>query len=295
MAQAVKKTFWSDFRRFFLRGLVTLLPTILTIVLLFKCFEFIQNNISVHITEGVINIVLLSTTDYPKVTDDLKEEYLTEHKLSESDIADPEADNPEKIKPAVLKDIRLWALRDKWKHGFRSLVGFMLAIILVYIVGRLLASYVGRKLWQLFEGTVQRIPAFKQVYPYVKQVTEYLFGENKIQFSRVVAVQYPRKGIWSLGLVTGAGFRHMEQTNKENYLTVFIPSSPTPVTGYVIHVLKEEVIDLPITIEEALRFTVSGGVIVPPHQVLPTQQIELNPGSPLETKITQNPAGTDSS
>ena len=294
MAQALKKTFWSDFRRFFLRGLVTLLPTILTIVLLFKCFEFIQNNISVHITEGVIHIVLLSTTDYPKVTDELKEEYLTEHKLSGLDIADPEADNPEKIKPAVLKDMRLWALRDKWKHGFRSLVGFMLAIILVYIVGRLLASYVGRKLWQLFEGTVQRIPAFKQVYPYVKQVTEYLFGENKIQFTRVVAVQYPRKGIWSLGLVTGAGFRHMEQTNKENYLTVFIPSSPTPVTGYVIHVLKEDVIDLPISIEEALRFTVSGGVIVPSHQALPTQQIELNPGPPLGPKLTQSPAGTDS-
>ncbi|KPK74720.1 MAG: hypothetical protein AMJ79_13320, partial [Phycisphaerae bacterium SM23_30] len=65
---------------------------------------------------------------------------------------------------------------------------------------------------------------------------------------------------------------------KEDLLTIFIPSSPTPVTGYVIYVRKEEVIDLPITIEEALRFTASGGVIVPDHQALPTDRDKLIKG-----------------
>jgi len=269
MVKKSDKKFWLDFRRFFLRGLATLLPTVLTIVLLVKCYEFIQENISVHLTEGVIHIVLLSTDDYPHPEDEDYDDYKAEHKLEKID----------KTKPAEVEDVRLWMLRQKWKRAPWSVIGFILAIILVYIVGRLLASFIGHKVWQLFEGTVQRIPGFKQVYPYIKQVTDYLFGENKVEFSRVVAVPYPRKGLWSLGLVTGAGLRSMSEKADDEFLTVFIPSSPTPITGYVIHVKKDEVIDVPITIEEALRFTVSGGVIVPGHEVLPTQRIELKSAS----------------
>ncbi|MCK5271673.1 MAG: DUF502 domain-containing protein [Sedimentisphaerales bacterium] len=279
MVKKSDKKFWLDFRRFFLRGLATLLPTVLTIVLLVKCYEFIQENISVHLTEGVIHIVLLVTDDYPSPADEDYKEYKAEYKLEKID----------KTNPAEVEDVRLWMLRQKWKHGPWSVIGFILAIILVYIVGRLLASFIGRKVWQLFEGTVQQIPGFKQVYPYIKQVTDYLFGENKVEFSRVVAVPYPRKGLWSLGLVTGAGFRSMHETADEEFLTVFIPSSPTPITGYVIHVKKDEVIDVPITIEEALRFTVSGGVIVPGHEVLPTQRIELKSASLTDRiKTTDN-------
>ncbi len=279
MVKKSDKKFWLDFRRFFLRGLATLLPTVLTIVLLVKCYEFIQENISVHLTEGVIHVVLLATDDYPNPADEDYEDYEAEYKLEKI-----ERDNLDEV-----KEVRLWMLRQKWKRAPWSVVGFILAIILVYIVGRLLASFIGRKVWQLFEGAVQRIPGFKQVYPYIKQVTDYLFGENKVEFSRVVAVPYPRKGLWSLGLVTGAGFRSMHETADEEFLTVFIPSSPTPVTGYVIHVKKDEVIDVPITIEEALRFTVSGGVIVPGHEILPTQRIELKSASrTARIKATDN-------
>ena len=277
MARTEKKSFWSDFRRFFLRGVATLLPTVLTIVVLVKCFEFVQQHISVHITEGVIRLVVLSTESYPKTDKEDLTNYINENKpgLDASKKADRGlvSDNPEEQ-----KSLRLWKLRQQWKSGPLSLVGFVLAIVLVYIIGRILASYVGRKLWQFFEMAVQQVPGFKQVYPYVKQVTDFLFGEKKIEFTRVVAVPYPRKDIWSIGLVTGAGFRYMGEKVKEEFLTVFIPSSPTPITGYVIHVKKEEVIDLPISIEEALRFTVSGGVVVPTHQALPTQRIELSPG-----------------
>ena len=258
MGETHEKTFWADFRRFFLRGLATILPTVLTIVLMLKCFEFVQGNISIHINEGVIRVVLLATDGYPKVADEDFEQYRKDHNLEAVDREDR----------GVVRVIRLGILRERWNTGWRSLVGFLLAIILVYFVGRLLASYFGRKIWQLFEGMVQQVPGFKQVYPYVKQITDYLFGEKRVEFTQVVVVPYPRKGLWSLGLVTGAGFRSLKQTLAEDFITVFIPSSPTPVTGYVIHVKKEEVIDVPITIEEALRFTVSGGVIVPSHQEL---------------------------
>ncbi|MBN1844668.1 MAG: DUF502 domain-containing protein [Sedimentisphaerales bacterium] len=268
MGSAHKEGFWKDFRRFFFRGLATLLPTVLTIVLLFKCFEFIQKNISIHITRGMIYVVVYVTDKYPGISTDDQAEFRKEH------------DIPDETAAAELrKEMRRWKLENQWAEGPQSLIGFFIAIILVYVLGRLLASYLGRKFWGVFEGTVQRVPGFKQVYPYVKQVTEFLFSERKISFtSKVVAVPYPRQGIWSLGLVTGSGFRKVSETTGQELVTVFIPSSPTPVTGYVIYVKKEEIIDLPITIEEALRFTISGGVIVPDHQVLPGQAIDLQPG-----------------
>jgi len=103
------------------------------------------------------------------------------------------------------------------------------------------------------------------VYPYVKQVTDFLVGDTtgQIQFNRVVAVQYPRKGLWSVGLVTGDTMGRIEARAERKCITVFMPSSPTPFTGYVITVPVEDTIELAISIDEALRFTVSGGVILP--------------------------------
>jgi len=276
MAKASGNGFWHDFKRFFFRGLATILPTLLTIVVLVKCFEFIQDNISVHITRGIIYAAVHTFDDYPKISESDEIEYKKKYNL-------PGSATTSKNR----KEIRQWKLTQQWTRGPQSLIGFVIAVILVYILGRLLASFIGRKLWKLFEQTVQQVPGFKQVYPYVKQVIDFLFADKKISFSRVVAVPYPRKGIWSVGLVTGAGFRSLAETNKEEYLTVFIPSSPTPITGYVIYVKKEDVIDLPITLEEALRFTVSGGVIVPGHQMLPGQQQEMKSGPVI--KISAGP------
>ena len=95
-----------------------------------------------------------------------------------------------------------------------------------------------------------------------------------MEFSRVVAVEYPRKGIWSLGLVTGPGMRTVHEQLGGDLLTVFIPSSPTPVTGYTITVRRNEVIDLPMSIDDAFRFTISGGVIMPINQQRSQSEVE---------------------
>jgi uncharacterized membrane protein len=87
--------------------------------------------------------------------------------------------------------------------------------------------------------------------------------EKKKMFSRVVAVEYPRKGIWSIGLVTGSGIKRVVDNAKREFLTVLIPTSPTPFTGFVIMVPKKQTIELDMTIEEAFRFAVSAGVIAP--------------------------------
>jgi uncharacterized membrane protein len=117
----------------------------------------------------------------------------------------------------------------------------------------------------MIEKFIMNTPFLKQVYPYVKQITDFLLTqeEQKKMFSRVVAVEYPRNGIWSMGLVTGSGLKKIIDNMEKEFLTVLIPTSPTPFTGFVIMVPKEQVIDLDMTIEEALRFAVSAGVIAP--------------------------------
>jgi uncharacterized membrane protein len=152
-----------------------------------------------------------------------------------------------------------------WIDVALSVAGFLIALLGVFIVGAFLASVVGRTLWRMVEKFIMNTPFLKQVYPYVKQVTDFLLTQEdqKKMFSRVVAVEYPRKGIWSMGLVTGSGLKKIVDNVEKEFLTVLMPTSPTPFTGFVIMVPKEQAIDLDMTIEEAFRFAVSAGVIVP--------------------------------
>jgi uncharacterized membrane protein len=155
-----------------------------------------------------------------------------------------------------------------WIDGALTVAGFLIALVAVCIVGALLASVVGRTLWRMTERSIMNTPLLRRVYPYVKQITDFILTqeEQKKLFSRVVAVEYPRKGIWSIGFVTGSGLKKVVDNVKKEFLTVLIPTSPTPFTGFVITVPKKQTIDLDMTVEEALRFIVSGGVITPAKQ-----------------------------
>ena len=156
-------------------------------------------------------------------------------------------------------------LEKLWIDEALSIAGFLVALIAVCIVGALLASVVGKTLWRMVEKFIMNTPFLRQIYPYVKQVTDFLLTqkEQKRMFSRVVAVEYPRKGIWSMGMVTGSGLKKVADNVEKEFLTILIPTSPTPFTGFVIMVPKEQTMDLDMTIEEALRFAVSAGVIAP--------------------------------
>jgi len=215
------------FRSYFLRGLAVLLPSILTIWIFLWGYKFIQENISVYINRGIVRLVM-SLQD-------------GQHYLTEEDM------------------VRFWV------DGWGSIAGFLIAVVMVCIVGVVLTSVVGRTLWRMIEKFIMNTPFLKQVYPYVKQITDFLLNpeEQKKLFSRVVLVEYPRKGIWSVGMVTGSGIKKIIDKTGKEFLSVFIANSPSPLTGFVILVPKDEVIDAGMTIEDAIRFIVSGGVISP--------------------------------
>jgi uncharacterized membrane protein len=214
-------------RRYFLRGLAVLLPTILTIWVFVWGYKLIQQNIGKYINIWLVNLILF---------------FQGENGMTRQ------------------------ALEKIWVDGAGSIAGFLVALIAVFFVGVMLASVVGKALWAMVEKSIMNTPFLKQVYPYIKQVTDFIFtpeDEKKSMFSRVVAVEYPRKGIWTIGLVTGPGPEKVNRKTDKDLVSILIPTSPTPFTGFVIMVPKEDTIDMDINIEEALRFTISAGVITP--------------------------------
>jgi uncharacterized membrane protein len=216
------------FKRYFFRGLAVLLPTTLTIGILAWGYSVVQENITRYINMGLVELI---------------------HYMQAP--GGPDKD-------------RLTAIFVDGYAG--SAVGFLIALAIVVLVGALLASVAGKALWRIVEGFIMNTPILRRVYPYVKQVTDFVFseeGDQRKMFSRVVAVEYPRKGVWSLGFVTGSGFRKIAEGSHKEFLTVMIPTSPTPVTGYVVVVAKEETVTLDMTVEEAFRFLISGGVVAP--------------------------------
>jgi uncharacterized membrane protein len=219
-------TFSQDFKRFFLRGLAALLPTLITLWLLVKIWDFLWESIGQRLLWAIKNC----------------QYYLGQPYSQWGDIQ------------------RFWD-RHAW---LGAIIGVGLSVILVYIVGLLVGNLIGRTFWKLGETLVMRVPIIRAIYPAVKQVTDFVLQDKQqLQSSHVVAVQPHEKGIWSIGLVTGSGIRALSQSAGEEMVSVFVPSSPTAFSGYVLLVPRQNVVELPMTVEEAMRLLVSGGVISP--------------------------------
>ncbi|MDF1742668.1 MAG: DUF502 domain-containing protein, partial [Gimesia sp.] len=140
-------------------------------------------------------------------------------------------------------------------------------IVALYFLGRFVTARVGSWMVLKFEqGVLARLPVVSNVYSSVKQVTDFFFSERTVNYSRVVAVEYPRRGIWSLGFVTGDSMLEMTVTAGEPLVAILIPTSPMPVTGYTMSIPKSEIVDLNITVDQAFQFCLSCGVLVPPQQ-----------------------------
>ncbi len=266
MAADSSHSFWADFRRFFVRGLGVLLPSVLTIWLVVQAYKFVKDRVAEPINQ-ITRVVVIKTlplivtdaTAHPewyKVTDQEIQDEATRRRAEK--LPDPE--NREIIVAELrMKGLTQWWQRREWLDA----IGLILAIVLFYLAGRIFGGFIGRRVQNRIESTLARVPIFKQVYPYVKQLVDFMLGETKIEFKRVVFIEYPRKGIWSLGFATGAPPTPVQNLRPEELVTVFVPSSPTPFTGYTLTIARSEIIEADYTVEEALRFTVSGGVLVP--------------------------------
>ncbi|HWP39277.1 MAG TPA: DUF502 domain-containing protein [Tepidisphaeraceae bacterium] len=228
-------TFAEDFKRFFVRGLAALLPTLITVAIIWYILNFLWNSVGWYLIQ-VIKQVWLGLV------------------------------NAGLVQPTSAGHIgRVWG--EEQLHT--RVVGVLLAIVLIYILGLLVGNLIGRTFWKILENAVMKIPIVRAIYPAVKQVTDFLLSDRTQQFraSRVVAIQPHERGIWSIGLVTGQGPGAMNEATGQEMVMVFLPNSPAAFSGYVVVVPRNEVVELPLTVEEAMRLFVSGGVIVPGSQI----------------------------
>lgn len=151
----------------------------------------------------------------------------------------------------------------------------LLFLLLLYLVGRFMAAEIGRFFWSRFEHLVKQLPIISNVYGAVKQVSDFIFGEREIQYSRIVAIEWPRRGIWVLALVTSEGLPQMEKLIGEPTYGVLVPTSPMPLTGFTLTVPKSEAHDIGISLDQAIQFIVSCGVVTVPEQMDPAIEVEV--------------------
>ncbi|MEM1331003.1 MAG: DUF502 domain-containing protein [Planctomycetota bacterium] len=270
-----QRGFGQDFKQFFGRGLAILLPSILTLWILWQLAVFVYNNVGQPINQ-VVRLAIIEIT--PRVVPDeslpswfsVTATELTDAR-EQGGIAGESIPGLEQMEDAEARQaVRRAKFRTVWNdYWVLEASGLIVAIVLIYFSGLLLGGLIGRRIYSQLESLLARIPGFKQVYPHVKQVTEMVLGERPIAFNRVVLVEYPRRGIYTVGLVTGNGLKSVADAAGSDILTVFIPSTPTPFTGFTITVPVPDVIDLPIAVDEAVRFFLTGGVLVPSSEQRP--------------------------
>jgi len=140
-------------------------------------------------------------------------------------------------------------------------------LLVLYLLGRFLAAGIGRFFWMQFERVVHRLPLIRNVYSSVKQVTDFMFSERDLEYTRVVAIEYPRKGVWMIAFVTGEGLMDIRCAVNEPMVALLVPTSPMPFAGFTVMVKKSETIDMNITLDQALQYMISCGVVAPKQQV----------------------------
>ena len=150
-----------------------------------------------------------------------------------------------------------------WLEGVGTMAALALGVLFVYLLGWSLAGVMGRRFIKWADTLFSRLPVVSYIYPHAKQLSDFLFGGRKLRFNRVVAIEYPRKGLYTIGFVTSDGITGLSRRSGRKLVAVFVPTSPTPFTGWTVLVDENEVLPVNMTVDESVRFAVTCGVITP--------------------------------
>ena len=200
--------------RFFVKGILFILPVFLSCWIIFKIVQFMSNIIPSSIIDKIIYLTSLS----------------------------------DRVPDMVL----------------RTILGFILTVILIYVAG-LFLSVVGKRFFNKVEKSFfYNIPVFGVIYKTIKQILDSISNPSKNSFKKVVMVEFPRKEVWTIGFVTGES----KNDNDEEYYHVIVPTTPNPTSAYLIFILKDQVKETDITIDEGIKAILSGGVVTPKKNYL---------------------------
>ncbi len=153
-------------------------------------------------------------------------------------------------------------------------IGTILTLLVVFITGLLTANIIGQKLVSFWEGVLWRIPVVKSIYWGIKQVSDTLFSSQGVAFRKALLVQYPREGSWTIAFMTGQPGGDVINHLKGEYISVYVPTTPNPTSGFFLMMPKSDVIELDMNVDTALKYIISMGVVSPNNE-------NSNPGQPI--------------
>lgn len=146
-------------------------------------------------------------------------------------------------------------------------IGAILTILIVLTTGLIATNFFGMQLIRLWEQLLNRLPVVKSIYSSVKQVSDTLFSDSGNAFRKAVLVQFPHAGAWTIAFLTGTPGGDVVNHLQGDYVSVFVPTTPNPTSGYFVMLAKADVIELEMTVDEALKYIISMGVVTPGHKI----------------------------
>ncbi len=145
-------------------------------------------------------------------------------------------------------------------------LGLVILVLALTLIGFLTANFLGRMMLRLGEGVVSRMPVIRNIYSALKQIFETVLSNRAQSFSEVVLVEFPRREMWTLGLVVGPAYGEVSQKIGAELFNVFVPTTPNPTSGYLVFVPRSQMTKLEMTVEDCLKMIISGGIVVPVPQ-----------------------------
>lgn len=174
---------------------------------------------------------------------------------------------------ANITDPLLFFLPKTWTHApdgggmywWWSLFALLLAVLLISLIGRLARNFIGEKMIQMLDLFLLRVPLLNKIYGAIKQVNEAFISGNKSSFQQVVLVEFPRAGLHSVGFITGAPGGEFRQKTNETLVSVFVPTTPNPTSGFIVLIPERQVTKLNMSVADGIKFIISLGSVAPEH------------------------------
>ena len=144
-------------------------------------------------------------------------------------------------------------------------LGVIFALVILLLIGAATSNFIGKKLVNWWDGLLNRIPVVRSVYAAVKQVSDTLFSDKGNAFRKALLIQWPREGLWTVAFLTGKPGHSVGQQLGDGYISVYVPTTPNPTSGYMMLVREADCRPLDMSVDEALTYVISMGVIIPPE------------------------------
>ena len=145
-------------------------------------------------------------------------------------------------------------------------LGAVLTLLIIFFTGLVATNFFGRHVIRLWEALLARVPVVKSIYASVKQVSDTLFSDSGNAFRQAVLVEFPRKGAWTIAFVTGQPGGGVMQHLQGDYVSIYVPTTPNPTGGYFLMMPRAELIELEMSVDQALKYIISMGVVAPLHE-----------------------------